>query len=152
LLHGFERSVDTYNTVVALEAWEVHRGWADQYRERYTPAVWQRLTRAQSITPAQVEDAAVNTTTLRAVWATFFRSYDFLVLPASPTPAPSKAECTLENRARILALTAPASIGGLPVLTIPVALPSGLSTGLQIIVNSAVSPAIDWALRKRIAS
>jgi amidase/aspartyl-tRNA(Asn)/glutamyl-tRNA(Gln) amidotransferase subunit A len=46
----------------------------------------------------------------------------------------------------MLALTVPASLGGLPVLTVPVMLPSGLSTGLQIIVSDVKSPVIEWAL------
>ena len=69
-------------------------------------------------------------------------------MPASPCPALTKAECTPANRNRILALTAPASLGGLPVLTVPVALPSGLSTGLQIIVNHPQSPVLPWALTR----
>jgi amidase/aspartyl-tRNA(Asn)/glutamyl-tRNA(Gln) amidotransferase subunit A len=36
----------------------------------------------------------------------------------------------------------------LPVLTVPVALPSGLSTGLQIIVNHPQSPVVNWALQQ----
>jgi amidase/aspartyl-tRNA(Asn)/glutamyl-tRNA(Gln) amidotransferase subunit A len=146
LHRAFERSVDTYNTTVALEAWEVHRGWAERYRERYSPAVWQRLIRAQAVTPTQVEAADLHTATLRMLWAKFFLSYDFLILPASPTPAFTRAEFTPENRLRVLALTAPASIGGLPAVTVPVALPSGLTTGLQIIVNSPVSPVVNWVL------
>jgi amidase/aspartyl-tRNA(Asn)/glutamyl-tRNA(Gln) amidotransferase subunit A len=148
LLRGFERSVDTYNTVVTLEAWEVHRNWAERYRDRYSPGVWQRLTRVQSITPAQVEAADIHTAALRTMWTKYFLAYDFLVLAASPMPALTKSECTLESRMRILTLTAPASVGGLPVLTVPVALPSGLTTGLQIIVNTPASPVVNWALQR----
>jgi amidase/aspartyl-tRNA(Asn)/glutamyl-tRNA(Gln) amidotransferase subunit A len=96
----------------------------------------------------QVEAADLHTATLRMQWAKFFLTYDFLVLPASPMPALTKPEFTLENRGRILALTAPASIGGLPVLTVPVPLPSGLTTGLQIIVNNPISPVVNWALQR----
>ncbi len=146
LLRGFARSVETYNTTVAVEAWEVHRGWAERYRTRYSEGVWQRLNRAHDVTPAQRAATETETIAIRALWAGVFRDLDFLILPASPTAAPTKAEFTLENRMRILALTAPASIGGLPVLTIPVPLPSGLTTGLQIIVNDVRSPVVDWAL------
>jgi aspartyl-tRNA(Asn)/glutamyl-tRNA(Gln) amidotransferase subunit A len=146
LLRAFERCADTYNTTVALEAWEVHRGWAERYRERYSPAVWQRLIRAQGVTPTQVEAADLHTATLRMLWTKFFLTYDFLILPASPSAAFTKSEFTLENRTRVLALTAPASIGALPVLTVPVPLPSGLTTGLQIIVNTPLSPVVNWAL------
>jgi amidase/aspartyl-tRNA(Asn)/glutamyl-tRNA(Gln) amidotransferase subunit A len=34
------------------------------------------------------------------------------------------------------------------VLTVPVPLPSGLTSGLQIIVNHPQSPVVNWALEK----
>jgi amidase/aspartyl-tRNA(Asn)/glutamyl-tRNA(Gln) amidotransferase subunit A len=148
LEEGFARSIDTYNTVVAREAWAVHQGWAERYRDKYSPAVWQRLNRVHAVTPEQIEAADRHTATLHRLWAEFFRSHEFLVLPASPMPALTKAECTLENRTRILTLTAPASIGGLPILTVPVPLPSGLTTGLQIIVPTATSHVVNWALQR----
>ncbi len=46
----------------------------------------------------------------------------------------------------MLGLTAPASLAGLPVLTIPLRLSSGLSTGIQVIVSHPQSPVISWAL------
>ncbi|MCX6956510.1 MAG: amidase [Verrucomicrobia bacterium] len=146
LLHGFAPALDAYHPTVALEAWEAHQGWAERYRARYDPIVWQRLTRAQSLTAAQIDHAQFITTALRILWTKFFLTYDFLVLPATPCAALTKPECNLENRTRVLALTAPASVGGLPVLTIPVPLPSGLTTGLQIIVNHPQSPVVNWAL------
>ena len=146
LLRAFARSSETYNTIVALEAWEVHRGWAEHYRDRYSPVVWQRLNRAQSVTPTQVEAADLHTATIRMQWTKYFLTYDFLILPASPSAAFTREQFTLEHRARVLSLTSPASIGGLPVLTVPVALPSGLTTGLQIVVNNPVSPVVNWAL------
>ena len=148
LLREFGGALETYHTIVALEAWEVHQSWAERFRERYDPAVWQRLNRVHALTPAQIDAAQFRLTTLRLWWTKFFLTYDFLVLPASPCPALTKAECTLESRGRLLALTAPVSLGGLPVLSIPVALPSGLTTGLQIVVNHTQSPAVSWALEK----
>ena len=148
LLHGFAPALDSYHTTVALDAWEAHRSWAERFRERYDPVVWQRLTRVHTLTPAQIDAAQFGLTTVRLLWTRFFLSYDFLVLPATPCAALTKAECNLENRTRVLTLTAPASLGGLPVLTVPVALPSGLSTGLQIIVNHPQSPVVNWALEQ----
>jgi aspartyl-tRNA(Asn)/glutamyl-tRNA(Gln) amidotransferase subunit A len=146
LLAAFAPALEAYGVVVAEEAWAVHRPWAEQFRARYDPAVWQRLNRANSLTPAQRESAHRATAVLKATWARYFQAYDFLILPASPCPALTKAECTAENRSRILTLTAPASIGGLPVLTLPVALPSGLTTGLQLVVPTPPSPVVAWAL------
>ena len=148
LLHGFGPALDSYHTITALEAWEVHKGWAERFRERYDPNVWQRLIRAHAITPAQIANADLGLATIRMLWTKYFLTFDFLVLPASPCPALTKAECTQANRQRILTLTAPASIGGLPVLTVPVPLPSGLTTGLQIVVNHSQSPVVNWALER----
>lgn len=144
---AFAPAVDTYNTIVAHDAWEVHRGWAERFRERYSAPVWQRLNRVHSLTPEQLAAAETNTALIRAQWRAYFALNDYLVLAASPTPALTKAECTLENRGRILTLTAPASIGGLPVVTIPVALRSGLTTGLQVIVKEPRSAVVPWVLR-----
>ena len=148
LTQAFAPALSIYHTTVAREAWDAHRGWAQHYREQYDPAVWQRLIRAHDLTATQIEAARSGTAALRATWLKFFHRFDFLVMPATPCPALTKAECTLENRNRILTLNAPASIGGLPVLTIPVALPSGMSAGLQVIVNQAQSPVIGWALNR----
>jgi amidase/aspartyl-tRNA(Asn)/glutamyl-tRNA(Gln) amidotransferase subunit A len=146
LLAAFSDGVDAYNTTVADEAWAVHHAWAERFRERYDPAVWQRLNRVHTLTPAQRASARHATAAIREAFAQYFRTFDFLILPASPFPALTKADCTLANRMRILALTAPASIAGLPVLTLPVPLPSGLSTGLQVILPQPRSPAVTWAL------
>src|SRR6185295_15214343 len=89
---------------------------------------------------------------VRAVWDKYFEHHDFLLMPASPSAAPTKAECTPEMRNRILAITAPASLGGLPVLTVPVLLPSGMTTGLQIIAKEPQSAVFHWALQKYSAS
>ncbi|HVS52767.1 MAG TPA: amidase [Opitutaceae bacterium] len=148
LLDAFRSALATYNTLVAREAWDVHRAWAKKYRARYDPAVWQRLNRGQEFTPTQIDAAERDFAAIRAQWKMFFHTYDFLVLPASPCVALTKAECTLENRSRLLTLTAPASLGGLPVLAIPVFLPGGLSTGLQIVVERATSSALAFALAR----
>jgi aspartyl-tRNA(Asn)/glutamyl-tRNA(Gln) amidotransferase subunit A len=148
LRHGFASAAETYNAIAIREAWSVHERWAERFRERYDPAVWQRLVRVRALTPQQMESAEANAAAMRLLWSKFFLTFDFLVLAASPCVALTKAECTLENRNRILALTAPASIGGLPVLTLPVTLSSRLTTGLQVIVNSPQSPVLNWALEK----
>jgi len=85
---------------------------------------------------------------MKVSWTKFFLTYDFLVMPAVPFPALAKADCTHASRLRLLGLTAPASLGGLPVLTLPVLLETGLSCGLQVIVNNPQSPVLGWALEQ----
>ena len=148
LLDGFGCALETYHCIVAAEAWSVHAQWAERFRERYDPAVWQRLARGQALPRSDYERAQIEMAALRLLWAKFFLAFDFLILPATPFGALTKSECTPENRNRLISLTAPASIGGLPVLTVPVPLPSGLTTGLQIVVNHPQSPVMKWALEE----
>lgn len=131
----FAPAAEIYAVLGAREAWTVHRGWADRHREQYDPGVRARLEVGRTATAAQIDAAEVGKGRLQQTWEDYFHEYDFLVLPASPCAALTKAQCTPANRARMLALTAPVSLAGWPVLVLPVKLPSGLSTGLQIVVR-----------------
>jgi aspartyl-tRNA(Asn)/glutamyl-tRNA(Gln) amidotransferase subunit A len=146
LLATFLASAEVYGVLAGTETWKIHKKWADRFKDRYGPLVQDRLERARTISRAQVAAVEPSHASLKHAWSKFFLTYDFLVMPATPFPALAKADFTLANRLRLLNLTAPASLVGLPVLTIPVPLPSGLSTGLQVIVNHVQSPVISWAL------
>lgn len=148
LLTSFALSNDAYNTVVADEAWDVHRSWAEKFSARYDPGVWQRLNRVHQLTGAQRAHARQSIAAIRDAWQAYFQIHDFLLLPATPCAALTKAECTPANRSRLLAVTTPVSVGGWPVLSLPVSLPSGLSTGLQLVVRTVDSPVVAWALER----
>ena len=147
LLDKFAPAAEIYGVLAGTETWKIHKKWADRYRPRYGPLVRDRLDRARAISRAQVAAVEPSHAALKLAWEKFFLAYDILVMAASPFPAPAKADLTPANRLRMLGLTGPATLAGLPVLTIPVPLPSGMSTGLQVIVNHPQSPAISWALR-----
>ena len=146
LRHQFAPAAEVYGVLAGLESWKIHKKWAERYRARYGPLLRERLDRARAISQAQVAAVEPSERSLQATWSKFFLTYDFLVLPSTPCTALAKADCTPANRVRMLGLTAPASLGGLPVLALPVALPGGLSAGLQVIVNHPQSPVVSWAL------
>ena len=148
LLESWENSIDAYLTIGMSEAHAVHREWLDPHREHYDPVIWQRFHDAGNYPPEKIASARAKQKEIWAAWRQFFFDYDYLILPAAPCPAPRKADCTVELRRSIIRLTAPASLGGLPVLSIPVPLPSGLTGGLQIIVPVADSPVIRWFLSR----
>lgn len=147
LRRAWQGAIDAYITIGMSEAHAVHRDWLAPYREHYDPVIWQRFSDAAHYPPAQIASARAKLMEVRDAFREFFEKHDFLVLPAVPCPAPRKAECTPELRRNILSLTAPASLGGLPVLSIPVALSSGLTAGLQIILPGANSPVVPWMLK-----
>jgi aspartyl-tRNA(Asn)/glutamyl-tRNA(Gln) amidotransferase subunit A len=144
----FAPAAEVYGVLAGLESLKVHRKWSERHRGRYGPLLLDRIDRARGISPAQVAAVEPSFQMLRQAWDRFFVDHDFLVMPSVPFPALVKADCTLANRLRMMGLTAPASLGGLPVLAVPVALPSGLTAGLQVIVKSPRSPVIAWALEQ----
>ncbi len=146
LLESWREAVDAYLTIGMSDAHGVHRDWLAPYREHYDPLIWKRFTDAGNYPAEQIARAQAVQKGIWESWRQFFFNYDYLVLPAVPGPAPHKADCTVELRRNIIRLTAPASLGGQPVLSIPVSLPAGLTAGLQIVLPVANSPVVPWLL------
>jgi len=151
LHQAFSPAADAYQVIGSLAAWDVHHAWFQLHRDRYSPVVRDRLERALHWKPAQIHAARAARDRIMRTWDEYFQEYDYLLMPAAPFPALKTAELTdKKNRERILNLTAPASLGGLPVLTLPVSLGPkypGLTAGLQLIVKEAHDPFLRVALR-----
>lgn len=146
LLRALRDSVEAYVTVVMSEAHATHARWLETHRADYDPVIWQRFSDAGNFPAGKIAAARDVFQRVRDSFAEFFRAYDFLVLPCAPTPALTKAECTPEMRRAILTFTAPASLGGVPCLTVPVPLGDGLTAGLQILAPEPNSAVFRWAL------
>jgi amidase/aspartyl-tRNA(Asn)/glutamyl-tRNA(Gln) amidotransferase subunit A len=146
LRHAWSGSIEAYSVIALSEAHAIHRDWLAPFREHYEPGIWQRFTAGGKYSPAELAAARAKLAMVRAGWDRFFESYDFLVLPATPFPALRKVDCTPEARRQLLTLTTPASLGGRAVLTLPVALPSGLTSGLQIVLRDPGSAVVAWML------
>jgi amidase/aspartyl-tRNA(Asn)/glutamyl-tRNA(Gln) amidotransferase subunit A len=143
LTEGFADAARAYQVLGGVEAWSYHRPWFERYRERYDPRTRARLEAASRLTGAEIAAARVVAARVRRAWEEYFAENDFLIMPATPCPALRPEEFTQENRMRLLGLTAPASLAGLPALTVPVALMSAvgeLTAGLQIITRDAGYP------------
>ncbi len=147
LLASWQNAVESYTVTALSEAHAIHRAWLAPYHGHYESSIWQRFSDGGRYTPDQLNYAATAMENVQAVFRQFFATYDYLVLPAVPFPALRKAECTAEARRQLLTLTTPASLAGLPVLSLPVSLPSGLTVGLQVILPAADSPVVPWVLR-----
>lgn len=148
LLDSWQGAIEAYTVTALHEAHAVHRDWLAPYQKQYEPGIWQRFSDGGRYNADQLAGAAVTFAKVRVAFRHYFSDYDYLVLPATPFPALRKSDCTPEARKALLTLTTPASLGGLPVLTIPVALSSGLTTGLQIILPGANSAVVPWLLSR----
>ena len=122
-----------YAILQSIEAYQVHKDWFDKFQYGYDPIVWARIDKgrhwnAEAIAAAKKTEAAI-----QSFFKIAFETYDYLVLPATWTPAISAAEHTLAYRNNLLSLCAPGSLSRSPILTIPVFNSKKESGGLQII-------------------
>jgi Asp-tRNA(Asn)/Glu-tRNA(Gln) amidotransferase A subunit family amidase len=143
---SWQKSVDAYATIVMSEAHVIHRDWLPKFREHYDPAIWQRIADAGNFPSEKLDRAHAIARQIRATFVQLFDRFDFLVLPCAPMAALTKAQCTTDARRSILTLTSPGSLAGLPALTVPVRLESGLTAGLQILFPHSRSAALRWVL------
>jgi len=130
--HALPDRLKAYLTIQSSEALEVHRNWHDKRKSQYDPQTWERIAVGKKWTPADLKTAAETKAKVTRFFQELFRDYDFVALPTAPVPAPLLGRATALREAH-LDLTTPASLAGLPTLTIPYFMDSGLSGGLQII-------------------
>lgn len=131
--HLFPHAGPTYAVLNSREAYAWHRPWLDDRKEGYDPVVWGLIDRGRRWKEADVEKAEQNLALIQAAWALYFQTHDFLVMPAVHRPAPLAGDTGSDYRRLLLALNAPASLAGLPVLSIPVPLTGGETVGLQVV-------------------
>lgn len=122
-----------FAVIQGAEASAIHASWIDPMREYYDPVVWGRLDRGRKRSQPEILAANATREWIRRVFAKIFEHFSGLVVPAAPFPALTKAGCTEEARRRILQLTSPCSHAALPALAVPVALPDGAWSALQVI-------------------
>lgn len=125
--------VTAYLHTSSNEAYQIHQEWHDPYKSRYDPQTWERIAKGKQWTKTELDRAISIKNSVKQFFKTLFAEYDFAVLPAAPVAAPLLGESTALRESH-LALTTPASLGQIPVLTIPYFMDSGLSGGLQIMV------------------
>ncbi len=134
--HSWASVAFTYFVLSSYEASAVHRDWLDPMRAQYDPVVWQRLDQGRRWSESELAMAHRVRATVIERFADYFETYEALVLPVTPLPSPRKGAMTEKFRRSLLTLNTPASLAGLPVLTLPVRLADGRSGGLQVIFPS----------------
>lgn len=136
LLERLDTALMAFNVLQSTEAYQVHERWLETHASDYDPNVLKLILRARQWTEEQHASARATQAELRAVFAEIFATYDFLVLPATPGPAPTREGLSFELRQAHLRLTTPVSLVGLPAITLPFPLEGGLTGGLQMVCPS----------------
>jgi len=134
-----------FNVLQSREAYDIHEPWLDKYAALYDPQVRARILRALEWTPEDVEQAGRSTEKVSQWFDSYFETHDFLAMPVCPSASVPVGEAKPELREQTLQLTTPASLAGLPALTIPVWLDSPRSVGIQFIFKE-ISPVVPLAI------
>ena len=130
---AFAEAADAYPALGGYAAARVHAGWLERRRADYDPIVWERLDMGRRRAHDELRDAEAVRTRVTEAFRTIFRRHHFIALPATFGGAVRKADSDATHRRRLLALNAPASLAGLPVVATPARLPNGLTAGVQFI-------------------
>jgi amidase len=125
--------VQAFTVTQGAQVWQTYGAWVTSGQPELGPDVAARMAAASRLTPGEIAVARQQSGAIRAQLADALRG-QVMLLPTVPVTAPTaEVARSPDMRARLLALTVAASIGGLPGLTVPVAGPGGAPVGLCLV-------------------
>jgi aspartyl-tRNA(Asn)/glutamyl-tRNA(Gln) amidotransferase subunit A len=119
-----------YSPIVASEAAAIHRGHYDHFE----PIIADRLVFGASISSIELQQLRRGLEAFRQQISTLFQSFDFLIAPSLPISKLVAGQDHTASRKAILRYTTPASLAGLPAVTLPGEhIGAALGTGVQLL-------------------
>jgi Asp-tRNA(Asn)/Glu-tRNA(Gln) amidotransferase A subunit family amidase len=119
-----------YSPIVAAEAAAIHRG----HFQHFDAVITERLTYGASIPAAELQTLRTRLQKFRLQMSTLFETFDFLIAPCAPVSKLRAGHDHTESRKAILRYTTPASLAGLPAITLPGEyLGAPMGTGIQLL-------------------
>lgn len=114
-----EAMADPFRVVQAAEAWRNNEGWLREHPGAVGDAVAGRFRAAAAISAPEEQRARAAVTEYAAALGELVRDA-VLMLPTAPGPAPARDAADIDRiRAATVLMTAPASLAGLPALSVP---------------------------------
>jgi Asp-tRNA(Asn)/Glu-tRNA(Gln) amidotransferase A subunit family amidase len=115
---GFDEAVDLFVPIQAYDAFQAHASFWAAHQGEYDPAVRARIEVGSGISESRYQDLQHRRKTWVArVFDPLWLQADFLLAPAVPVARLVAGADHSATRPRLLRLTTPASLAGLPVLT-----------------------------------
>jgi amidase len=124
-----------FAVVQGREFWRAHGEWITRERPDFGTGVVARVRAAATRTDGEVDAARPALAAARSALCDLLGTDGVLAVPSTPTPAPPREGLTdvADLRRRLLALTTPASLAGLPALSLPAGTVHGRPVGLSLI-------------------
>jgi aspartyl-tRNA(Asn)/glutamyl-tRNA(Gln) amidotransferase subunit A len=122
-------------TMTQSDGAAVHRDRLREHPEMFGDDIRRRLEDGAKTTSTEYILARRTQTEIKKRLDMFFESYDFLLTPSTPIPAPTvEGHDAVEQAGRLTRFTAPFNLAGLPAISVPCGFtPGGLPIGLQIV-------------------
>jgi aspartyl-tRNA(Asn)/glutamyl-tRNA(Gln) amidotransferase subunit A len=119
-----------YSPIVASEAAAIHRG----HFQHFEPIIAERLIAGASTPPADLQHQYARLQQFRQQMSALFENFDFLIAPNAPVSKLRAGQDHTASRKAILRYTTPASLAGLPAVTLPGEnLGAASGTGVQLL-------------------
>ena len=125
-----------YVTASAYEGWQVHGAWINDARPALAPAIAGRWRAASQIGTAAAAAARSHAEQVRARVRAMLGDDGIAVIPSAASLAPRRDAdaATIDSlRSRTMAITCIAGLAGLPQVSIPLATPEGLPSGISLL-------------------
>ncbi len=123
-------SPSIYSPIVAGEAAVIHRG----HFQHFEPVIAERLASGATIPAAELQNLHERLQSFRLQMSTLFQQFDLLIAPCAPFSKLRVGHDHTASRKAILRYTTPASLAGLPAVTLPGEyIDAALGTGAQLL-------------------
>jgi amidase len=127
-----------FRVIQAREICAQHGAWIAKRKPRFGPEIAARFEWAASIEEAEAAEARRLRVDFTARMEELLAGGAILCLPTAPNIAPridADGEALATHRDRVLSLTSPAGLAGLPQVTIPLAQHTGCPLGLSLMAG-----------------
>ena len=128
--HFWTEAPAIYSPIVAAEAAAIHRG----HFGHFDPVITERLAYGASIPDAEMQHLRALLQIFRVQMSALFETLEFLIAPCAPISQLRAGQDHTDSRKAILRYTTPASLAGLPAITLPGEhLGAPMGTGVQLL-------------------
>lgn len=122
-----------YNVIGSRDAWDIHKPWMDRYADWYDPIVHRLIDRGRQWTDERIATAEAAQAAVVGAFDRLFANAALVAMPVTPVASPTVDEANGAFRETVLRIMGPASLAGLPAVTVPLHHDAVRSSGVQFI-------------------